>query len=57
LDQLAQQNYNEAMLICFPATPTFDPASLITPTIGGIATTEVPTNTPETPTETLTPTP
>jgi len=52
LDQLAQQNYNEAMLICFPATPTFDPASLITPTIGGIATTEVPTNTPETPTET-----
>jgi len=54
LDQLAQQNYNEAMLICFPATPTFDPASLITPTIGGIATTEVPTNTPETPTETPT---
>jgi len=52
LDQLAQQNYNEAMLICFPATPTFDPASLITPTIGDIATTEVPTNTPETPTET-----
>lgn len=58
LDQLAQQNYNELMLICFPATPTFDPASLITPTIGVTATTEVPTTTiPETPTETPTTTP
>jgi len=51
LNQVAQQNYNEAMLICFPATPTFDPASLITPTVDIIATMETPTNTPETPTE------
>lgn len=34
LDKVAQQNYDEAMLICFPATPTFDPASLLTPTLG-----------------------
>jgi len=54
LDQVAQQNYNEAMLICFPATPTFDPASLITPTVDIIATAETPTNTSETPTETPT---
>ena len=52
LDQVAQQNYNEAMLICFPATPTFDPASLLTPTVDIIGTTETSTNTPETPTET-----
>jgi tetratricopeptide (TPR) repeat protein len=52
LDQLAQQNYNEVMLICFPATPTFDPASLITPTLEITVTPGAPTPTPETPTET-----
>jgi tetratricopeptide (TPR) repeat protein len=54
LDKVAQQNYDEAMLICFPATPTFDPASLITPTVGVIATTETPATITETPTETPT---
>jgi tetratricopeptide (TPR) repeat protein len=32
LDQLAQQNYDKAFVACFPATPTFDPSSLFTPT-------------------------
>jgi len=33
LDRIAQQNYDQAMLTCYPATPTFDPAALITPTV------------------------
>jgi hypothetical protein len=57
LDKVAQTNYNDAMLVCFPPTPTIDPNSLFTPTIDPslitpIATTEVPTNTPELPTPT-----
>ena len=54
LDKVAQQNYDESMLICFPATPTFDPASLLTPTVDIIATTETPATVLETPTETPT---
>ncbi len=54
LDKLAQQNYDEAMLVCFPATPTFDPASLVTPTLEFTVTPGVPTAIPETPTETPT---
>ena len=59
LDKVAQQNYNDLMLVCNPATPTIDLTALVTPTTGSIATTEVPTNTPELPTETptLPPTP
>jgi|APDOM4702015118_1054815.scaffolds.fasta_scaffold06497_3 tetratricopeptide (TPR) repeat protein len=54
LDKVAQQNYDAAMLICFPATPTFDPASLITPTLEITVTPGAPTATSETPTETPT---
>jgi len=57
LDKTAQNNFDQAMLICFPATPTLDPSALLTPTVDISATTEVPTTLPETPTETLTPTP
>lgn len=63
LDQVAQNNYDEAFTVCFPATPTLD-LSTATPTATGAviittepaATTEVPSNTPE-PTATETPTP
>jgi tetratricopeptide (TPR) repeat protein len=57
LDKAAQQNYDAAILICFPATPTFDPASLITPTLEITVTPGAPTATLETPTETPVPTP
>jgi tetratricopeptide (TPR) repeat protein len=60
LDQLAQQNYDQAFITCFPATPTFDPASLFTPTIDPSLPTNTPdpgvTNTPV-PTDTPVPTP
>ena len=53
LDQLAQQNFNQAYIACFPPTPTIDPASLFTPTVDpGIL-----TNTPVPPTITDTPVP
>ena len=51
LDNTAQGNYDDALLVCFPATATFGPTE--TPTLGGPA-----TDTPkpsETPTETPTP--
>jgi len=32
LDKVAQSNYNEAYLVCFPPTATIDPSSLYTPT-------------------------
>jgi len=57
LDKIAQGNYNEAITLCFPATPTLDLTPSVTPTLGGIPTTEVPTNTPEPPTEVPTDTP
>jgi len=53
LDKTAQDNYDEVILVCFPATATAGPTE--TPTLGG-----PPTDTPlpsETPTETPTPTP
>jgi len=53
LDQLAQNNYDEALLVCFPATATIDLTAIITPSVGVTATTavpDVPTNTPESPT-------
>jgi len=53
LDQLAQQNYNQAYVGCFPPTATIDPASLFTPTIDP----GIPTNTPPAlPTDTPVPT-
>jgi tetratricopeptide (TPR) repeat protein len=57
LDKVAQNNYDELLPVCFPPTPTIDLTALVTPTLGGVATTEVPTNTPEPPTETPTETP
>ncbi len=57
LDKTAQNNYAELLLICFPPTATFDPNSLITPTIETIVTTAVPADTSEPPTETPTATP
>jgi len=33
LDKTAQANYNDAMLTCYPPTPTIDPSSLFTPTV------------------------
>lgn len=60
LDQLAQQNYNQAYVKCFPPTPTFDPSSLFTPTIDPNLPTNTPagpTNTPVTPTATPVTTP
>ena len=57
LDKVAQNNYDELLPVCFPPTPTIDLTALVTPTLGGGATTEVPTNTPEPPTETPTETP
>ncbi len=56
LDKVSQKNYNDALLVCFPPTATFDPNSVATPTTGVIPTTEVPT-TPPPPTETPTETP
>lgn len=59
LDKTAQKNYDEALLLCFPPTATFDPFLLATPTptLGTI-----PTDTPapaptDTPVPTDTPTP
>jgi tetratricopeptide (TPR) repeat protein len=60
LDKLAKDNYDDALIGCFPPTPTFDPALLITPTIETVVpTTEVtPVDTPIPPTETpITPSP
>ena len=49
LDQLAQQNYNQAYVACFPPTATIDPASLFTPTIDpGVPTEETVVPTAET---------
>jgi tetratricopeptide (TPR) repeat protein len=56
LDKTAQDNYDTAWDLCFPATPTVDLTALVTPTIDPQVTTAVPTNTPETPTPTETPT-
>ena len=56
LDQLAQQNFNQAYVGCFPATPTFDPSSLFTPTVDPNLPTNTPpaiTNTPVTPSPTV----
>ena len=55
LDKVAQNNYDEILPICFPPSPTIDLTALVTPTLG-VATTEIPSNTPEFPTETPTPT-
>ncbi len=59
LDQAAAQNYDDAYTGCYPATATIDPNLLITPTLGTPsepppattepAKTEVPTETPTTP--------
>jgi tetratricopeptide (TPR) repeat protein len=57
LDKVSAANYNEAIELCFPATPTLDLTPSLTPTPDGISTTEVPTNTPEPPTETPSETP
>jgi tetratricopeptide (TPR) repeat protein len=55
LDQLAQQGFEEASAICFPATATFAPETPTeTPTLGGPPPVDTPTPT-ETPTETPTP--
>ena len=54
LDQLAQQNFNQAYVGCFPPTATIDPASLFTPT--PTIDPGLPTNTPV-PVSTDTPTP
>jgi tetratricopeptide (TPR) repeat protein len=51
LDQLAQKNFNEAYVKCFPPTATFDPSALFTPTIDP----SLPTNTPAGPTNTPVP--
>lgn len=42
LDQLAEQNYAQAYLGCFPPTATLDPSLLFTPTVDP----SLPTNTP-----------
>jgi tetratricopeptide (TPR) repeat protein len=54
LDKAAQANYDQALLICFPPTPTFDPFLLVTPTptLG-----TAPTDTPAAPPPTDTPAP
>ena len=56
LDKTAQDNYDAAWDLCFPATPTVDLTALVTSTIEPQVTTEVPTNTIEPPTPTETPT-
>ena len=53
LDQLAQQNFNQAYVTCFPPTATIDPASLFTPT--PTIDPGIPTNTPVPPTATPVP--
>ncbi len=58
LDKIAQENHDEALLICFPPTATPDPSLLFSPTPDVIVTVEtpvvtdtpVPTDTPVTPT-------
>lgn len=40
LDKTATDNFEDAFLGCYPATPTIDPNSLITPTVGTPGTTE-----------------
>ena len=61
LDRVAQSNYDELLLVCFPPTPTIDLTALVTPTLTTpiIGTTETPkdTDTPAPPTETPTETP
>lgn len=61
LDRVAQSNYDELLLVCFPVTPTIDLTALVTPTLTTpiIGTTETPkdTDTPAPPTETPTETP
>jgi len=54
LDDLAQKNYNQAYVGCFPPTATIDPASLFTPT--PTIDSSVPTDTPVPSTDTPIPT-
>lgn len=58
LDNAAQRNYDQAILICFPPTPTFDPSAFFTPTPAVV---DTPTIAPATdtpiPADTPTPTP
>jgi hypothetical protein len=58
LDRIAQSNYDELLPVCFPPSPTIDLTALVTvtPSTPIIGTTEVPTNTPEIPKDTETPT-
>ena len=49
LDKTAQNNYDQLMATCFPPTSAASATPSITPTGAVIATTEVPTNTPEPP--------